>query len=87
MFSEAFFQNNVSGNKYLNYITMKGTYELRIDLVKPNNKKTFAVYSKFSVGDAKTKYRISVGGYHGTAGTVALKYSVRQKLSVNVINS
>ncbi|CAG2222729.1 FCN [Mytilus edulis] len=56
------------GNKYLNYITMKGTYELRIDLVKTNNKKTFAVYSKFSVGDAKTKYRISVGGYHGTAG-------------------
>lgn len=66
---------------------MKGTYELRIDLVDTKNKKTFAVYSKFSVGDAKTKYRISVGGYHGTAGTVAFKYLVRGKLSVNLINS
>lgn len=66
---------------------MQGTYELRIDLVDTNNKKTFAVYSKFSVGDAKTKYRISVGGYHGTAGTVAFKYMVRKKLSNDEINS
>uniref|UniRef100_A0A5F9C8F6 Tenascin n=1 Tax=Oryctolagus cuniculus TaxID=9986 RepID=A0A5F9C8F6_RABIT len=51
----------------LSKITAQGQYELRVDL-KDHGETAFAVYDKFSVGDAKTRYRLRVEGYSGTAG-------------------
>ncbi|XP_035111670.2 tenascin isoform X13 [Callithrix jacchus] len=51
----------------LNKITAQGQYELRVDL-QDNGETAFAVYDKFSVGDAKTRYKLKVEGYSGTAG-------------------
>lgn len=52
----------------LNKITSQGQYELRVDL-RDQGKTAYAVYDKFSVGDAKTRYKLRVEGYSGTAGT------------------
>ncbi|XP_073907270.1 tenascin isoform X6 [Castor canadensis] len=51
----------------LSKITAQGQYELRVDL-EDHGETAFAVYDKFSVGDAKTRYRLKVEGYSGTAG-------------------
>ncbi|KAM7093626.1 tenascin isoform 4-T4 [Molossus nigricans] len=51
----------------LNKITSQGQYELRVDL-RDQGKTAYAVYDKFSVGDAKTRYKLKVEGYSGTAG-------------------
>uniref|UniRef100_A0A7N5P8C2 Tenascin n=1 Tax=Ailuropoda melanoleuca TaxID=9646 RepID=A0A7N5P8C2_AILME len=51
----------------LHKITAQGQYELRVDL-RDHGKTAYAVYDKFSVGDAKTRYRLKVEGYSGTAG-------------------
>ncbi|XP_036117411.1 tenascin [Molossus molossus] len=51
----------------LNKITSQGQYELRVDL-RDQGKTAYAVYDKFSVGDAKTRYKLRVEGYSGTAG-------------------
>ncbi|XP_076076513.1 fibrinogen-like protein A isoform X1 [Mytilus galloprovincialis] len=56
------------GNKYLNILTSSGKYELRVDLVDANNKKTYAVYKKFGVGDESSKFKLTVGDYKGNAG-------------------
>ncbi|XP_062938397.1 tenascin isoform X2 [Cynocephalus volans] len=51
----------------LSKITAQGQYELRVDL-KDRGETAFAVYDRFSVGDAKTRYKLKVEGYSGTAG-------------------
>ncbi|KAM5299130.1 tenascin isoform 2-T2 [Ctenodactylus gundi] len=51
----------------LSKITAQGQYELRVDL-RDHGDAAYAVYDKFSVGDAKTRYRLKVEGYSGTAG-------------------
>ncbi|XP_023484514.1 tenascin isoform X4 [Equus przewalskii] len=51
----------------LNKITSQGQYELRVDL-RDHGKSAYAVYDRFSVGDAKTRYKLKVEGYSGTAG-------------------
>ncbi|CAC5377219.1 Fibrinogen-like protein A,Ryncolin-4,Angiopoietin-related protein 7,Angiopoietin-related protein 1,Ficolin-3,Ficolin-1-B,Ficolin-2,Ryncolin-1,Tenascin-R,Fibrinogen-like protein 1,Angiopoietin-1,Tenascin-X,Fibrinogen C domain-containing protein 1-A,Tenascin-N,Ryncolin-3,Tenascin,Fibroleukin,Fibrinogen C domain-containing protein 1,Ryncolin-2,Angiopoietin-related protein 6,Techylectin-5B,Angiopoietin-related protein 2,Angiopoietin-2,Microfibril-associated glycoprotein 4,Ficolin-1-A,Ficolin-1,Fibrinogen C dom len=56
------------GNKYLNILTSSGKYELRVDLVDTNHRKTYAVYKTFVVGDENSKYKLTVGDYTGTAG-------------------
>ncbi|XP_052083629.1 fibrinogen C domain-containing protein 1-like [Mytilus californianus] len=56
------------GNRYLNQITMNGRYELRIDFVDAKNSKTYAMFNMFFVGDAKSKYRLTISGESGTAG-------------------
>lgn len=48
-------------------ITAQGQYELRVDL-RDHGESAYAVYDKFSVGDARTRYRLKVEGYSGTAG-------------------
>ncbi|OPL33429.1 hypothetical protein AM593_08055, partial [Mytilus galloprovincialis] len=59
------------GNKYTNMMTSNGKYELRVDIVdKSNKKKTYAVYKTFVVGDAASKYTLTVGDYSGNAGEV-----------------
>ncbi|XP_048196357.1 tenascin isoform X4 [Perognathus longimembris pacificus] len=51
----------------LSKITAQGQYELRVDL-QDHGDTAYAVYDRFSVGDAKTRYRLKVEGYSGTAG-------------------
>ncbi|XP_066112495.1 tenascin isoform X2 [Saccopteryx bilineata] len=51
----------------LSKITSQGQYELRVDL-QDHGKTAYAVYDRFSVGDAKTRYKLKVEGYSGTAG-------------------
>ncbi|XP_047555891.1 tenascin isoform X11 [Lutra lutra] len=51
----------------LHKITAQGQYELRVDL-RDHGETAYAVYDKFSVGDAKTRYKLRVEGYSGTAG-------------------
>nr|XP_056716353.1 tenascin isoform X3 [Euleptes europaea] len=51
----------------LHKITSQGQYELRVDL-RDHNETAYALYDKFSVGDARSRYRLKVDGYSGTAG-------------------
>lgn len=56
------------GNKHIQSLTSSGKYELRIDLTDKSNTKKNAVYKTFVVGDAATKYTLTVGDYSGNAG-------------------
>ncbi|XP_048368506.1 tenascin isoform X4 [Sphaerodactylus townsendi] len=51
----------------LHKITSGGQYELRVDL-RDHNETAYALYNKFTVGEARTRYRLAVNGYSGTAG-------------------
>ncbi|XP_074464791.1 tenascin isoform X1 [Larus michahellis] len=55
------------GLENLHKITSQGQYELRVDL-GDKGETAYAVYDRFSVGDAKSRYRLRVDGYSGTAG-------------------
>ncbi|XP_050763675.1 tenascin isoform X4 [Gymnogyps californianus] len=55
------------GLENLHKITSQGQYELRVDL-RDKGEAAYAVYDRFSVGDAKSRYRLRVDGYSGTAG-------------------
>ncbi|KAM9217992.1 tenascin [Leptosomus discolor] len=55
------------GLENLHKITSQGQYELRVDL-QDKGETAYAVYDRFSVGDAKSRYRLRVDGYSGTAG-------------------
>ncbi|XP_056397185.1 tenascin isoform X2 [Hyla sarda] len=51
----------------LHKITSQGQYELRVDL-RDQGETAYAVYDKFAVGDSRSRYRLRVDGYSGTAG-------------------
>uniref|UniRef100_G3T5T8 Tenascin n=1 Tax=Loxodonta africana TaxID=9785 RepID=G3T5T8_LOXAF len=51
----------------LSKITAQGQYELRVDL-RDHGETAYAVYDRFSVGDARSRYKLKVEGYSGTAG-------------------
>ncbi|CAG2233987.1 Angiopoietin-related protein 1,Ficolin-1-A,Ryncolin-1,Fibrinogen C domain-containing protein 1,Tenascin-N,Ficolin-3,Fibrinogen C domain-containing protein 1-B,Fibroleukin,Fibrinogen-like protein 1,Ficolin-1,Ficolin-1-B,Fibrinogen beta chain,Angiopoietin-4,Tenascin-R,Ryncolin-2,Techylectin-5B,Microfibril-associated glycoprotein 4,Fibrinogen-like protein A,Ryncolin-3,Angiopoietin-2,Ficolin-2,Fibrinogen alpha chain,Tenascin,Angiopoietin-related protein 2,Techylectin-5A,Ryncolin-4 [Mytilus edulis] len=55
------------GNHYVHTLTASGKYELRINMVDKNNNKKYAVYQNFSIGNAASKYKLSVGNYSGNA--------------------
>ncbi|XP_075572096.1 tenascin isoform X3 [Pelecanus crispus] len=55
------------GLENLHKITSQGQYELRVDL-RDKGETAYAVYDRFSVGDVKSRYRLKVDGYSGTAG-------------------
>ncbi|KAM9256685.1 tenascin [Cariama cristata] len=55
------------GLENLHKISSQGQYELRVDL-RDKGETAYAVYDRFSVGDAKSRYRLRVDGYSGTAG-------------------
>ncbi|XP_027633991.2 tenascin isoform X2 [Falco peregrinus] len=55
------------GLENLHKITSQGQYELRVDL-RDKGETAYAVYDRFSVGDSKSRYRLRVDGYSGTAG-------------------
>uniref|UniRef100_A0A8C7E7S6 Tenascin C n=1 Tax=Naja naja TaxID=35670 RepID=A0A8C7E7S6_NAJNA len=51
----------------LHQIISQGPYELRVDL-RDRDETAYALYNKFTVGDARTRYRLKVDGYSGNAG-------------------
>ncbi|CAC5390729.1 Fibrinogen-like protein 1,Fibrinogen-like protein A,Tenascin,Ryncolin-2,Ryncolin-4,Angiopoietin-related protein 6,Angiopoietin-related protein 2,Microfibril-associated glycoprotein 4,Angiopoietin-related protein 7,Ficolin-1-A,Angiopoietin-related protein 1,Ficolin-2,Ryncolin-1,Tenascin-R,Ryncolin-3,Ficolin-1 [Mytilus coruscus] len=56
------------GNKNTAQITSEGNHELRIDVEDWDGNKRYAVYRSFSIGDASTKYQLSISDYSGNAG-------------------
>ena len=57
-----------SGNDYLHAMTSQAKYVLRVDLTAFDGSTAFAEYTTFAVASESAKYRLSIGGYHGTAG-------------------
>ncbi|KAM9743871.1 tenascin isoform 2-T4 [Menidia menidia] len=55
------------GLSNLHKITAGGQYELRVDL-RDKGESAYAQYDKFSVSEPRTRYKVHVGGYSGTAG-------------------
>lgn len=61
--------NNIFiGNDDIHLLTTRAKQELRVDLQKSSGDKAYAKYSTFSVGSGSQKYKLTVGGYSGTAG-------------------
>lgn len=57
------------GNDMLHRLTSLKPQELRVDMERFNGEKGYAVYSRFSVGDEASKYKLEVQwGYSGNAG-------------------
>ncbi|XP_062310255.1 tenascin [Osmerus eperlanus] len=55
------------GLSNLHKITAGGQYELRVDL-RDKGELAYAQYDKFSISEPRTRYKVHVGGYSGTAG-------------------
>uniref|UniRef100_A0A4W4GWE8 Tenascin C n=1 Tax=Electrophorus electricus TaxID=8005 RepID=A0A4W4GWE8_ELEEL len=55
------------GLSNLHKITSHGQYELRVDL-RDKGESAYAHYDKFSVSEPRSRYKVHVGGYSGTAG-------------------
>ncbi|KAL4609376.1 tenascin-like isoform X1 [Arapaima gigas] len=55
------------GLEKLHKITSSGQYELRVDL-RDQGESVYALYDNFSVLDARSRYKVHVGKYSGTAG-------------------
>ncbi|XP_010170122.1 tenascin, partial [Antrostomus carolinensis] len=64
------------GLENLHKITSQGQYELRVDL-RDKGETAYAVYDRFSVGDVKSRYRLRVDGYSGTAGDSMMYHNGR----------
>lgn len=58
-----------AGLSNLHKITSSGQYELRVDL-RDKGESAYAQYDKFSVSEPRSRYKVHVGGYSGTAGKV-----------------
>ena len=63
-----FFFFYISGNFNIHILTAQGRYELWIQLKDFENNSRYAKYTTFMVGDASSKYKLVVDGYHGHAG-------------------
>ncbi|XP_052069118.1 ryncolin-1-like [Mytilus californianus] len=68
------------GNQKINELTSKGLHELRVDLTDFEGNTGYAKYSKFSVGNVSTKYKLEVGGYSGDLGD-KLQYNNRMRFT------
>ncbi|XP_044189676.1 tenascin isoform X3 [Thunnus albacares] len=55
------------GLSNLHKITASGHYELRVDM-RDSGESAFAQYDKFTIAEPRTRYKISIGAYSGTAG-------------------
>ena len=58
----------VSGNHLLHNMTSSRKYILRVDLEDFEGNTRYALYSQFAVGSEGDGFRLTVGGYSGTAG-------------------
>lgn len=56
------------GNEDIHLLTTKSKQELQVDLQKFSGEKINAKFSTFSVASEAEKYKLTVGGYSGTAG-------------------
>uniref|UniRef100_A0A8W8J4Y6 Fibrinogen C-terminal domain-containing protein n=1 Tax=Magallana gigas TaxID=29159 RepID=A0A8W8J4Y6_MAGGI len=56
------------GNDVIHQLTKTSPQKLRIALQRYSGEKGQAEYSKFAVGNEKTKYKLTVSGYSGTIG-------------------
>ena len=57
-----------TGTKFINILTSSDTYNMYIHLEDFEGNSRYAEYSEFHIGDATTKYTLTVTGYSGTAG-------------------
>ncbi|XP_029372059.1 tenascin-like isoform X2 [Echeneis naucrates] len=55
------------GLSNLHKMTSSGHYELRVDL-RDKGESAYAQYDKFTVAEPRTRYKVFIGGYSGTAG-------------------
>ncbi|XP_035766244.1 tenascin-like isoform X3 [Neolamprologus brichardi] len=55
------------GLSNLHKITSSGHYELRVDL-RDNGETAYAQYDKFTIAEPRTRYKVYIGTYSGTAG-------------------
>lgn len=62
------------GNDHIHLLTQSRAMVLRVDLEDFQGTRGYAEYSLFRVASERTRYRLSVGGYSGTAGD-ALHFS------------
>ncbi|XP_076113634.1 fibroleukin-like [Mytilus galloprovincialis] len=69
------------GNKYLHLLTSSGSYKLRVELVRGDGTKFYAEYSNFIVGDAESKYILTVNGYSGNTGDYMYLYNNGRRFS------
>uniref|UniRef100_A0A8C8DGP8 Zmp:0000000846 n=1 Tax=Oncorhynchus tshawytscha TaxID=74940 RepID=A0A8C8DGP8_ONCTS len=51
----------------LHKLTTAGQYELRVDL-RDKGESAYAQYDKFTIAEPRSRYKIHIGGYSGTAG-------------------
>lgn len=58
----------ITGNYFLHSFTSQNQYKLRIDLTDHSNNHRYAEYDIFSVANETSKFELTIGGYHGTAG-------------------
>ncbi|KAI0229483.1 Ficolin-1, partial [Lamellibrachia satsuma] len=56
------------GNNYLHTLTSQKKYTLRIDMEDFEGEIRYAVYSSIAVSSEVNNYKLSLGGYSGTAG-------------------
>ena len=56
------------GLEKIHHLTSKHTTSLNVSLQAHDGTNAYAYYSLFYVGDADTKYQLSVSGYSGSAG-------------------
>ncbi|XP_063415207.1 ficolin-1-like [Mytilus trossulus] len=56
------------GNKYINTLTTAKNTEMRVDMENFKGEKRYAKYSTFKVGDAGSKYKLTISGFSGNAG-------------------
>ena len=69
-------------NDHLHLLT-RNNQELRVDLMDFEGNTAYAMYSSFAVGSASENYKLTVGGYSGTAGDAmathnGMEFSVRE---------
>jgi hypothetical protein len=61
----------ILGNEKLYKLTEHNSYTLRIELEDFKNRNRYAEYQSFKIGNAESKYRLSIDGYSGNAGLFA----------------
>ena len=54
--------------EYMPKLTAQGKYNLRINMEDFDNNEKYATYKQFAVGDEKSVYKLTIGGYQGDAG-------------------
>lgn len=70
------------GNRALNRLTSEKNYNLRVDLKSEQGLIAYANYNWFRISGSSDKFRLSIGGYSGTAGD-SLAYHNNMRFSTH----